>query len=304
MTEINKKDFEKNDNFVKDWINYLNNIQGYSKHTYTSYRRDLLDFYKFCNQKKILFLEPDKYLLRDYLFDLNERQVSRSTVARRISSLKNFFKYALKEKKIKKIDFSIFKSPKVKKSLPKSIDPNLIAEAIHSILSEENELWINLRDEVVILLLYGVGLRINEALSLKRKDFPNGEWLRVVGKGNKYRDVPVLPEIVNKIKIYLDVCPFNHKPNDPMFFGKRGGPLSPRIIQRRIEKIRYQLGLPDYTTPHALRHSFATHLLSGGADLRAIQQLLGHASLSTTQRYTDVNEGELVKLHKTIHPRS
>ena len=300
-TKSNNDNFET---FVKDWINYLNNIQGYSKHTYTSYERDLLDFYQFCNKEKILVFKPDKYLLRDYLFTLNERQVSRATVARRISSLKNFFKYALKEKKIDDIDFSIFKSPKVKKNLPKSIDPELIAEAINTIISEEKELWINLRDEVVILLLYGVGLRINEALSLKRKDFPNEEWLRVVGKGNKYRDVPVLPEIVKKIKTYLDICPFNQRPNDPMFLGKRGGPLSPRIIQRRIEKIRYRLGLPDYTTPHALRHSFATHLLSGGADLRAIQQLLGHASLSTTQRYTDVNEGELVKLHKNIHPRS
>ncbi len=304
MNDKNIRDFDKFDNFIKNWVYYLNNIQGYSKNTYTSYERDILDFYQFCNKQKTLIFKTDKYLLRNYLFELNEKQISRSTVARRISSLKNFFKFALKEKVISDIDFSIFKSPKVKKNLPKAIDPDLIAEAIKTLMSEEKELWINLRDEVVILLLYGVGLRINEALSLKRKDFPNDEWLRVVGKGSKTRDVPVLPEIVKKIKIYLDVCPFNQGPNDPMFIGKRGGPLSPRIIQRRIEKIRYRLGLPDYATPHALRHSFATHLLSGGADLRAIQQLLGHASLSTTQRYTDVNEGELVKLHKTIHPRS
>ena len=304
MKDKTESNFDNFNNFVKEWIHYLKNTQGYSKHTYTSYERDLLDFYEFCNKDKIIIFKPDKYLLRDYLFKLNERQVSRATVARRISSLKNFFKYSHEQKKIDDIDFSIFKSPKVKKNLPKSIDSELIADAINTIMSEEKELWINLRDEVVILLLYGVGLRINEALSLKIKDFPNGEWLRVVGKGNKTRDVPVLSEIVKKIKIYLDFCPFNQGPNDPMFLGKRGGPLSPRIIQRRIEKIRYRLGLPEYATPHALRHSFATHLLSGGADLRAIQQLLGHASLSTTQRYTDVNEGELVKLHKTIHPRS
>tara|TARA_B100000131_G_scaffold16297_2_gene16492 strand:- start:934 stop:1848 length:915 start_codon:yes stop_codon:yes gene_type:complete len=297
----NELKFEK---FLNDWINYLKNVLGYSEHTYSSYKRDVKDFYFFCNSKNLFIFEPDKYTLKNYLFELNERQSSRATVARRISSLKNFYKYALKEKLIKEIDLSIFKSPKVKKGIPKSIDPDLIAEAINAVISEENELWINLRDEAVILLLYGVGLRINEALSLKIKDLPEGEWLRVLGKGNKTRDVPVLPEIVKKIKDYLEICPFVKNENDPMFFGKRGGVLSPRIIQRRVEKIRYRLGLPEYTTPHALRHSFATHLLSGGADLRAIQQLLGHASLSTTQRYTDVNEGELVKLHKTIHPRS
>ena len=300
-TKSNELKFEK---FLTNWIDHLKNILGYSEHTYNSYKRDIRDFQIFCNSNNCFIFAPDKYILKDYLFELNERQTSRATVARRISSLKNFYKYALKEQLIKEIDLSIFKSPKVKKGIPKSIDPELIAEAINAVISEENERWINLRDEAVILLLYGAGLRINEALSLKIQDLPDSEWLRVLGKGNKARDVPVLPEIVKKIKDYLDICPFAKKPNDPMFFGKRGGALSPRIIQRRVEKIRYRLGLPEYTTPHALRHSFATHLLSGGADLRAIQQLLGHASLSTTQRYTDVNEGELVRLHKTIHPRS
>ena len=170
-------------------------------------------------------------------------------------------------------------------------------------MEDNNELWINLRDKSVFLLLYGLGLRINEALSLKRKDVPEGEWLRVLGKGQKYRDVPMLPIVYEQIMDYINSCPLKLRPDDPLFVGKRGGALSPRIIQRRIEKIRYKLGLPDFTTPHALRHSFATHLLSGGADLRAIQQLLGHSSLSTTQRYTDVNEKELINLHKTIHPR-
>ena len=128
--------------------------------------------------------------------------------------------------------------------------------------------------------------------------------MRVKGKGNKYRDVPLLPIICEGVKEYLDLCPYDVKEDEPLFLGKRGGKLSPRIIQRRVENLRYELGLPSHTTPHALRHAFATHLLSGGADLRAIQQLLGHSSLSTTQRYTDVNESELLKLHKAIHPRS
>lgn len=169
---------------------------------------------------------------------------------------------------------------------------------------KKNDAWINLRDRAVMLLLYGAGLRISEALSLKKKEAPRGDWLRVLGKGNKYRDVPLLPVICDGVKDYLDLCPFKVKEDGPLFLGKRGGVLSPRIIQRRVENLRYELGLPSHTTPHALRHAFATHLLSGGADLRAIQQLLGHSSLSTTQRYTDVNETELLSLHKAIHPRS
>ena len=289
---------------LDQWVYFLKNVSAYSTHTCDAYKRDLIDFFEFCKIREFNAFQPNKYILRDYLFELNEKEVSKATIARRISSLKNFYTYSLQKQIIKNLDLSIFKSPKVKKNIPKSIEPELIYEAINTILSEEKVTWINLRDEAVILLLYGAGLRINEALSLQRKDLPTGEWLRIIGKGNKYRDVPVLPEITKKIKNYLDNCPFDQKPRDPLFLGKRGGKLSPRIIQRRIEKIRYALGLPEYTTPHALRHSFATHLLSGGADLRAIQQLLGHSSLSTTQRYTDVNEAELINLHKSIHPRS
>ena len=218
--------------------------------------------------------------------------------------LKIFLSIYLTKKKIQEIDFSIFKSPRVNKPLPKSIDPKLVADAIESIMKNDNDFWINLRDKAVILLMYGAGLRINEALSLKIKDLPTDDWLRVMGKGNKYRDVPILPEITTILKEYINHCPFKQSPQDLIFLGKRGKALSPRIIQRRLEKIRYELGLPDFPTPHSLRHSFATHLLSGGADLRAIQQLLGHVSLSTTQRYTDINETELIQTHKEIHPRS
>jgi len=263
-----------------------------------------LDFIKFCETQKHDALSPDKYIIRDYLFKLSERKLSRPTVARRISSLKNFFKFLLKEKTIVFLDISIFKSPKLKRSFPKSIDSDLVTKALFLLMDEKNDLWVNLRDRAVMLLLYGAGLRISEALSLKKKEAPSGDWLRVLGKGKKYRDVPLLPVICDGIKEYLDACPFDVKEEQPLFLGKRGGLLSPRIIQRRIENLRYTLGMPSHTTPHALRHAFATHLLSGGADLRAIQQLLGHSSLSTTQRYTDVNEAELLTLHKAIHPRS
>ena len=305
MEELNKNSISKNENdTILSWIKYLETIRGYGEHTLDAYKRDVLEFSNFCTNKNHEFLSPDKYIFREYLSALSERQLSRPTVARKVSSLKNFYKFLIRDKIISSLDMSIFKSPKLKRSFPKSIESNLVAQALESIMNNECDLWINLRDRAVLLLLYGSGLRISEALSLKRKDAPNGEWLRVKGKGNKYRDVPLLPIICEGVREYIDHCPFDTNGDEPLFLGKRGGELSPRIIQRRVENLRYELGLPSHTTPHALRHAFATHLLSGGADLRAIQQLLGHSSLSTTQRYTDVNEAELLKLHKAIHPRS
>ena len=304
VTLKNNQLYNRINNIIIAWVRYLEDIRGYGFNTLNAYKRDIFDFLHFCKNKDHDFLSPNKYILREYLYELSERHLSRPTIARRISSLKNFFKFLLKDKVILSLDISIFKSPKLKRNFPKSIDSDLVAKALSSLMDAKNDQWINLRDRAVMLLLYGAGLRISEALSIKKKDAPDGDWLRVVGKGNKYRDVPLLPIICDGVREYLDLCPFDFNEDAPLFLGKRGGSLSPRIIQRRIENLRYELGLPSHTTPHALRHAFATHLLSGGADLRAIQQLLGHSSLSTTQRYTDVNETELLNLHKAIHPRS
>ena len=304
VTLKNNQLYNRINNIIIAWVRYLEDIRGYGFNTLNAYKRDILDFLRFCKNKDHDFLSPNKYILREYLYELSERHLSRPTIARRISSLKNFFKFLLKDKVILSLDISIFKSPKLKRNFPKSIDSDLVAKALSSLMDAKNDQWINLRDRAVMLLLYGAGLRISEALSIKKKDAPDGDWLRVVGKGNKYRDVPLLPIICDGVREYLDLCPYDVNEDAPLFLGKRGGSLSPRIIQRRIENLRYELGLPSHTTPHALRHAFATHLLSGGADLRAIQQLLGHSSLSTTQRYTDVNETELLNLHKAIHPRS
>ena len=289
---------------IEPWIKYLETIRGFGTHTLNAYKRDVLDFLKFCNNEKHNFLAPNKQVIREYLFNLSERKLSRPTVARRISSLKNFFKFLLKDKTISTLDVSIFKSPKLKRNFPKSIDSNLVTKALFSLIDEKNDAWINLRDRAVMLLLYGAGLRISEALSLKKKEAPRGDWLRVLGKGNKYRDVPLLPVICDGVKDYLDLCPFNVQEDGPLFLGKRGGVLSPRIIQRRVENLRYELGLPSHTTPHALRHAFATHLLSGGADLRAIQQLLGHSSLSATQVYSHTSMERIKEVFKNSHPRA
>lgn len=170
MTTLDKTKLDiKLSNIIEGWIEYLSSIRGYGINTLYAYQSDVFDFMFFCNNNNHNNLSPDKYILRDYLFDLSERNLSRTTVARRISCLKNFFKFLLKQKKISSLDTSIFKSPKLKRSFPKSIDPDLAAKALFSLMDNKNELWINLRDRAVMLLLYGAGLRISEALSLKKK---------------------------------------------------------------------------------------------------------------------------------------
>ena len=172
---------------------------------------------------------------------------------------------------------------------------------------EEREPWVIARDAAVLALLYGSGLRIAEALGLTRQDMPvpgAGDVITVTGKGNKQRMVPVLPQVVKLIADYVALCPYDLPADSALFVGAKGGPLSPRIIQLTMERLRGALGLPDSATPHALRHSFATHLLSRGGDLRAIQELLGHASLSTTQIYTAVDTDRLLEVYRSAHPRA
>ncbi|MCH1426075.1 MAG: tyrosine-type recombinase/integrase, partial [Alphaproteobacteria bacterium] len=164
--------------------------------------------------------------------------------------------------------------------------------------------WVKQRDFAVLMLLYGAGLRISEALALRRADAPLGDWLSVFGKGGKTREVPVLRAAAEAVDDYLAVCPFDAGTAGPLFVSSRGAALGPRAVQRLVEDLRASLDLPAHVTPHALRHAFATHLLGNGGDLRAIQELLGHASLSTTQRYTEVDEGHLIRLHRDTHPRA
>ncbi|HEY4029753.1 MAG TPA: tyrosine-type recombinase/integrase, partial [Caulobacteraceae bacterium] len=194
---------------------------------------------------------------------------------------------------------------RVKPSLPRPVTEDqarsLLLEAGED---DRREPWELLRDEAVLTLLYGCGLRISEALSLKRSDAPLRDSLRVVGKGSKERVVPVLPVVREAVDAYLAVLPFTLAPDAPLFRAKRGGPLGPRPVQALMQRLRGRLGLPASATPHALRHSFATHLLGAGADLRSIQELLGHASLSTTQRYTAVDAAGLLAIYNKAHPRA
>ena len=201
------------------------------------------------------------------------------------------------------------RAPKVPKTLPKPLAMTAAKRIADADLraGEEREPWVLARDAAVLALLYGSGLRISEALGLKRSDMPapgKGDAITVTGKGNKQRMVPVLPQVARLIADYVALCPYDLPADGPLFVGARGGPLSPRIVQLVMERLRGALGLPDTATPHALRHSFATHLLARGGDLRAIQELLGHASLSTTQIYTAVDTDRLLEVYRSAHPRA
>jgi integrase/recombinase XerC len=230
------------------------------------------------------------------------------SLMRTLAGLRSFGRFLEREGKGKVGALSAIRAPKVGKTLPKPIQitsAKRLADADER-AGEARETWVLARDAAVMGLLYGSGLRISEALGLKRREVPRpgeGDVLIVMGKGNKTRMVPVLQNVLTLIADYVAICPYPLPPEGPMFVGARGGPLSPRIIQLAMERLRGALGLPDSATPHALRHSFATHLLSRGGDLRAIQELLGHASLSTTQIYTGIDSERLLEVYRNTHPR-
>ena len=186
--------------------------------------------------------------------------------------------------------------------MPRPINSELAIQTINNAVEIEKIKWVGLRNKSILLLLYGCGLRISEALNLNYSDLSDQEHLVIKGKGNKERIVPIMNYIKKNIDLYVENCPKQFEPNDPLFVGKRFGRLSPRIIQYALEKIRQNLSLPETATPHALRHSFATHLLESGGDLRTIQELLGHSSLSTTQKYTKVETGRLYEAYTKAHP--
>ncbi|MBI2717998.1 MAG: tyrosine recombinase XerC [Rhizobiales bacterium] len=226
------------------------------------------------------------------------------TLARQLSAIRSFFRFAERAGLFRNAALSVVRSPKLPHGVPKplAIAAARAVVAGDALATPETPPWITARDHAVLMLLYACGLRISEALGLTLRE-SRTDPLVVIGKGNKTRIVPVLPQARSALQRYLDLCPFAIKENEPLFRGLKGGPLSPRIIQLSIERMRGALGLPDTATPHALRHSFATHLLGNGADLRVIQELLGHASLSTTQVYTEVDRAHLLEQYRKAHPR-
>ena len=241
--------------------------------------------------------------IRAFLATRRAEDLSSRSLARALSALKSFFRYLEREGLVTTEAFNVIRTPKLPRSLPKALTVAEAKSAISTTAEMEDTPWIAARDIAVLSLCYGAGLRIAEALSLSRSDL-EGSALRVTGKGGKTRLVPLIATVREAVEAYLKLCPFPLTPTMPMFRGAKGGVLSPRLIQLRVVQLRSALGLPPSATPHALRHSFATHLLGRGGDLRAIQELLGHASLSTTQIYTAVDTDRLLEAYRAAHPRS
>ena len=232
------------------------------------------------------------------------RNLARTTIARRVSALRSFYRFCGRTGRIRIEDLAWLRAPRPPKSVPKPVSEDDARALLAAIFRRRGDDWAKQRDFALLMMLYGGGLRVSEALSLTRRDVPLGDWLRITGKGGKIREIPVLPAIAEAVAAYVGSCPFDGGPDAPLFVSARGNAFGARATQRLVESLRLELSLPAHVTPHALRHAFATHLLGNGADLRAIQELLGHASLSTTQRYTSVDEAHLVRLHRETHPRA
>jgi integrase/recombinase XerC len=244
--------------------------------------------------------------LRGWMAHLRSKTppLSARSLAQHLSAIKSFHKWLDLHHDLPNAQVELLRGTRLKTSLPRPLNEDQTLGLLHETqMDSDREDWENARDLAVFLLLYGLGLRISEALSLQAKDAPLGETLRVTGKGNKMRLLPVLPAVREAVEVYKAQLPFALNAEDRLFRAKRGGDLSPRHVQARVQHLRSRLGLSDRATPHALRHSFATHLLGSGADLRAIQELLGHASLSTTQKYTQVDTERLLSAYADAHPK-
>ena len=293
------------------WFEHLRAERGVADKTLEAYERDLRQFFVYLKRQLRTPLGLDELAslqaqtFRAFMADRRQQGTSGRTLARTISALRTFFRFLEQSGRLSNRAVLSVRLPKVAHAIPKPLTVEKARGVVAGTSYVEDD-WVDVRDTAVLLLLYGAGLRISEALGLTLKDAPSDarDVLRIVGKGDKERLVPVLPVVREAIARYIEMCPFPLNDDEPMFLGVRGGPLSPRIIQKLMERLRASLGLPDTATPHALRHSFATHLLGAGADLRQIQELLGHASLSTTQVYTEVDRAHLLKVYEAAHPRA
>lgn len=238
--------------------------------------------------------------LRAFLTARRMDGIGNLSAARELSAVRGFLKFIGGDE----ARVPALKGPRVKRGLPRPVSPDEAVALAQDIAETAREGWIGARDWAVLLLLYGAGLRIGEAMGLNGDVLPLGDTLRVTGKRNKTRIVPLLPQVRQAVEAYIDACPWSPARDEPLFRGARGGPLSAALIRRAVQGARGRLGLSDRTTPHALRHSFATHLLGRGADLRSLQELLGHASLSSTQVYTQVDAAHLLDVYRNAHPRA
>ena len=292
------------------WLDHLRAIEGASEATITAYRIDLSGFLGFLGHHhgegmglgRLANLAQSD--MRAYLAHERARGIAARSLARKLSAVKGFIRWLAEREDFDATAVLSARAPKFSRKLPRPLSEEAARAMIAQVDVQAMVPWIAARDAAVITLLYGCGLRISEALGLTGSDAPLPEVLRIIGKGSKERIVPVLPAARAAVAEYLRLCPYAPTPKGPLFLGARGGALNPRLIAKAMETARGALGLPATATPHALRHSFATHLLSAGGDLRAIQELLGHASLATTQVYTAVDTARLMDVYARAHPRA
>ena len=295
---------------LAQWLAQLAALEGAAVNTIEAYRRDVARYLKFLSAHQggsegIAQIATTTHSdLRAWMADERARGLSPRSLARALSAVKGFTAWAADRTGTDATTVLSARGPKFRRKLPRPLSEDGAAAMLTEIGEDAREDWIAARETAIATLLYGLGLRISEALSLTGADHPLPGTLRITGKGGKTRPVPVIPAAAEAVADYVHQCPFDLAPDDPLFRGARGGPVNPRLIQGAMERARHRLGLPATATPHALRHSFATHLLSAGGDLRAIQELLGHASLSTTQAYTAVDAARLMEVYEKAHPRA
>ena len=299
---------------VAAWLQHLAHERRLSARTIEAYGRDARQFLSFLGERfgappsVADFTECAPGDLRAFLAHRRAEAIDARSLQRGISALKSLARHVAREGGETAAALGAVRAPKAGRRLPRPLSPADAKAMTTTTLrdGEEREPWVLARDAAVLALCYGAGLRISEALSIRRADAPVGETdaITIVGKGQKSRSAPIIPPVRKAVEDYLSLCPYALKPAGPLFVGAKGGPLSPRIVQLAMARMRGALGLPETATPHALRHSFATHLLARGGDLRTIQDLLGHASLSTTQVYTGVDSARLLAAYRSAHPRA
>lgn len=299
------------------WRDWLKSERRLAAHTLVAYEHDVATFLGFMTEylgkpptlDALSKLKPAEF--RAWLAERARQGLARTSTARAFSSVRSFFRFLDKRRLARNSSIGAIQTPKLPRSIPKALSERDMEELLEAPAEQEREAWLDLRDAAVLMLLYGAGLRIGEALGLTKAVVEDllktgRDTLSITGKGNKTRLVPLLPQALGALHAYRNACPWlaARGPNEAFFIGARGGALDPAIVQKRVRDIRRSLGLAESVTPHALRHSFATHLLGAGGDLRTIQELLGHASLSTTQRYTDVDTARLTAVYRAAHPRA
>ncbi len=295
---------------VAAWQRWLADERRCSAHTLDAYGRDLAAFFDFLSvhlgyapgMGDLAQLSAADF--RGYLAKRAAQGLARSSTARAMSTLRNFFRHLGRAGLVHNAAIGAVRTPRQAQTIPRPLSQADAMETLDLAASLHPTRWIADRDVALLTLLYGCGLRLGEALALDRRQAPDGASMVITGKGNKQRLVPVLPVVVEAIETYLASLPFKLAGDDPLFVGARGKRLNAGVVQRQMRRLRAALGLPETATPHAFRHSFATHLLAGGGDLRTIQELLGHASLSSTQRYTTVDRERLMRVYRDAHPRA